>query len=233
MKRKIARLKDHYIICGIGETGLYVMEEFLKVGVPLVLVETDQERIEKCRQRGDILYIAGDCTDDEILIEAGIEQAQGIVAALPSDKDNLFITVTARQMNPHIRIVAKGAVKMKNKLLKAGANAVVCPQSIGGLRMASEMIRPSVVSFLDRMLRDTQKTIRIEEIFIKEGSSLVGKTIQDSNLKDKYNLLVLSTVHLGKVVYNPPADTALEPGLTLIVLGNNQEVRQAQELARG
>lgn len=232
MNRQISKLKDHYIVCGGGDTGYYVVEEIQKMQEPMVLIEWDDDRIKAYRRYKNLLYILDDATDDEILIQAGVEKAKGIVAVLSCDKDNLFITVTARQMNPKIRIVAKGVgPKMSDKLFKAGADAVVCPNLIGGMRLASEMLRPTVVGFLDRMLRHSAQNIRIEEMSIPSRSSLVGKTIQECRFKEKYNLLVLAILSKnGEIEFNPPANTPLQEGSTLIVMGDRQNVRKMQSL---
>jgi voltage-gated potassium channel len=169
-----------------------------------------------------------------MLIKAGIERAQGLAAALTTEKDNLFLTVTARQLNPSIRIVARGLDPSVNqKLRKAGADSVVSPTFIGGLRMASELIRPSVVSFLDTMLRDTSGAIRFEELRITPQSEYINQTIKSTSLRDS-NVLVVALKEPGspQFTYNPPADTTLTDGMTLIVLGESGQINQLRAFSK-
>lgn len=234
MEQRIEKLSGHYIVCGGGQTGRHVIEELLKNRENAVLVEKEPERIAQARTLGDILYIEGDATDDANLEVAGIKKARGIVIALPSDKDTLYVTMSARMLAPGIRIISRMVdSKIEPKLRKAGANGVVSPNFIGGLRMASEMIRPTVVSFLDKMLRSTDKTLRIHEIPIHEGGGLDGQTLMRSGIRDRYGLLVLGAREAGspEIKFNPPADYRLTPGATLIVMGEVERIAALRELA--
>ncbi len=231
MNQNIKNLRNHFVVCGAGATGACIVEELLKTKTRFVVIERDPERIEALRKFGDVLYIEGDATEDEVLVRAGVEHAAGLAAALSSEKDNLYLTLTARQINPSIRIVARGLDDSVNqKLRKAGANAIVSPTHIGGLRMASEMIRPSVVSFLDTMLRDTSGAIRFEELHITPKSAFINKTIKSTRLRDS-NLLVVALREQGssRFVYNPPADTTLTDGMTLILLGESKQISELRE----
>ena len=140
MQKRISELKDHYVVCGLGTTGRHAVEELQKMGTPFVVIETHEENIQKLREHLDashLLYIIGDATDDDVLTQAGIARARGLIVALSADKDNLVIIVMVRQMNPKIRIVARCTdPKFSEKMLKAGANSTVSPNHIGGLRMA-------------------------------------------------------------------------------------------------
>lgn len=231
MEQQIAHLSDHYIVCGGGGTGLSAMEEFLKLDTQVVVIDSDVDRLaELALKTKNLFYIEGDSTEDEVLILAGIERAKGVLIALRSDKDNLFITVSARQLNPKIRIVSKGAgQKMKEKLQRAGADATVCPNLIGGLRMASEMVRPTVVSFLDLMLRDTNRTMRIDEIKISSKSSYLGKTLKESRLKENFDILVLAILEGDKLIYNPTAEISFTQKSTLIFMGDEKQVARMRK----
>jgi len=230
MAKQIDKLKDHFIVCGGGETGSGVITELCQNKETAVLIEQDPERIERCKEICDLFYIQGDATDDENLIAAGIERAAGIVITLPSDKDSLYVTMTARMLYPSIRIVSRITnPQLKPKLTKAGADAVVCPNAIGALRMASEMIRPTAVDFLDRMLRSSRGNLRIHELTVSENSKLNRKEIRECGLKERYGLLVLGTKTGGsEIEFNPPDTQVLTGGTTLIVMGSVGEIARAQ-----
>ncbi|WP_372369216.1 TrkA family potassium uptake protein [Candidatus Uabimicrobium sp. HlEnr_7] len=234
MKRAMSDLKDHYIVCGSGPIALHVVQELMKTEVPTVVIDEDAEDFTKQFSRNLVFWINGDPSDDDLLLEANIENAKGIVVTSSSDKDNLYITVSVRQLNPNIRIVAQtSCIKMKEKLQRVGANAIICTNAIGGLRMASEMIRPSVVSFLDKMLRHSGGTMRIEEIRVDSSSPLIGKTIAESNFKEKFNLLILAIMNSnGDIYYNPASRTVLKENDTLIVMGVREKVNQTRRLTR-
>jgi len=223
MAKTISKLTDHFIVCGGGETGRPVLVELTKNKEMVVLIEQNEEDIERCRMMvDDLLFVKGDATDDENLIDAGIEAAAGIIVTLPSDKDNLYVTMTARMLNSTIRIICRMTdQKLEPKLYKAGADGVVSPNSIGALRMASEMIRPTAVDFLDSMLRSSQATLRINQIAIPESSNLVGKKIKDTGLKDKFDLLVLGSRDEDyEIEFNPSPDKVLSGGTILVVMGD-------------
>jgi voltage-gated potassium channel len=233
MGRDIKNLRNHTIVCGAGQTGTCIARELLDTGAHFVMVERDAERIETLRKLGDILCVRGDATNDETLIEAGIDHAAGLAAALSSEKDNLFLTLTARQLNPTVRIVARGLDEsMNQKLRMAGANATVSPTIIGGLRMASVLIRPTVVSFLDTMLRDSKAAIRFEELHITSTSSFMNQTIRSTKLREDSNMLIVALRHPGSpnFEYNPSADTTLVAGMTLVVLGESKDIHKLKEL---
>jgi len=231
MLKRISKMKNHYIVCGGGETGRPVIEELAKNKEPFVLIEQNEENIERCKSVTELLYVEGDATDDENLVAAGIENAAGIIITLPSDKDTLYVTMTARMLNKKIRIISRMVdQKLFPKLKMAGANSVVSPNTIGALRMASEMIRPTVVDFLDRMLRSKQGNLRIHQIAIRENSDIAGKNLHESGLKAKFNLLVLAVRHdNGKIEFNPPASQVLTAGMTLITMGDVDNIVRARK----
>jgi voltage-gated potassium channel len=234
MDKDINKLSRHYIICGAGETGVHIIQEISKTSASFVVIDKDKERLDKLvLLHPGLLYIAGDATEDEVLLKAGVERATGVFAALHSDKDNLYITVMAKQYNPQARIVALGTEdKAFNKLKNAGAEKVVAPAQIGGLRMASEMIRPSAVRFLDTMLRQTSNTYRIEEITVTGKSQLVNKKLSETALRDKYGLLILAVMQpdSDEITYSPPPDMVLRENITLVVLGDIHNVKKVKDL---
>lgn len=231
MEKAIGKLSKHYILCGGGETGRPLLNELIKNRETVVLVESDRNRVETCRSISeDLLYVEGDATDDQNLVKAGIDRAAGIIISLPSDKDNLYITMTARMLNRNIRIITRITDESHTpKLKKAGADRVVSPNVIGALRMASEMIRPAAVDFLDQMLRGQNGILRIHEIPISPESAFRGKTIKASGIKDRFNLLVLGIKNTdGRISFNPDPDMLLEDGMTLIIMGDIQDIKKAQ-----
>jgi len=233
MLKQIRDLHDHLIVCGAGETGHYVVQELLKTGHHFMVIDQDATRLEKIQHLGDFPVLQGDGADEEVLTTAGIARARGLVSALREDKDNLMVTVTARQMNSRLRIVARCMeAKMIDKLTRAGANSAVSPNQIGGLRLASELIRPSVVNFLDLMLRDQARTMRVGEITVGEGSSWIGKTLHGAELHQRFELLALAIRRpSGEITYNPRDEAMLAGGDVLIVLGDEGNTWKAREAA--
>jgi len=231
MKKQISKLDGHYIVCGGGETGRPLIHELVKNGETVVVVEKDEEKLRLCQEIEGVLFVKGDASDDHVLVQAGIEKAKGIVVCLASDKDSLYTTMSARMLNKSLRIISRVTdPQLEAKLIKAGADKVVSPNFIGALRMASEMIRPTVVDFLDSMLRSKQGNLRINEITISAHSAISGKMMMESGLKDKYNILVLGCRQVGgEIVFNPPPTKVLIPGTTLIVMGDAKDVARAKE----
>jgi voltage-gated potassium channel len=232
MEKQIEKLKDHYIVCGGGETGVPLISELAKNHETCVLVEFDEDKIKRCESIDNFFHVNGDATDDENLIKAGISRAAGIIITLPSDKDNIYITMTARMLNKKMRIITRLInPKLEPKLKKAGADKVVSPNIIGAMRMASEMIRPAAVDFLDRMLRSGQGDLRIHQIAITESSGSIGKKISESGLKDRFDLLVLGAKHEDSkdIEFNPPQNRILEKGMTLIVMGDVDNIIKSRK----
>lgn len=227
MKKGIDRLERHIIVCGVGRTGHHVIKELTATQTPFVCIDSDAEKMARLEaETPGLPYVIGDATEDEVLESAGIQRARGVVAALSDDRDNLYVTLTARSLNPSLRIIAKAVeASAEPKLRKAGADKVVSTNMIGGLRLASEMIRPNVTEFLDIMLRDPQHVLRIEEATVPAGSALVGKTLGAAQLRKVCDVLVIAvraSDHAHK--FNPGAEHTLEPGSTLIVLGERGEI---------
>ena len=219
MQKEIDALRDHLIVVGVGATGEYVVEELLASGAPFVAIDTDIERLRRVAEEasGRLLWLHGDATDDHILERAGINRARGIATTLREDKDNLFVSITARALNPDVRIVAKMVETSTGiKLKRAGADATVSPNRIGGLRMASELVRPNVVQFLDRMREDD---LHVEEVHVGQGSRLQGVKLRDARIRDHGNVLVLAVRGAdGRYSYNPGPDHVIGAESTLVVL---------------
>ncbi len=235
MDRRISKLKGHTIICGCGSTGRYIVEEFYIIGHPLVVIDNDPARIEATYNHlGDFPYLIGDATNDDVLRDAGIEQARSLIAAVHDDKDNLFIVLSARAMNPSLRIITRCVDEGNtDKLHRAGANEVISPNAIGGMRMASMALRPTVVTFLDQMLRNPDQTLRMEEIHVKEAPELIGKTLGESNIGQRTGMLVVAVIHEGVTYeFNPGASTVLHTGDILIVIGTPEQRDKLRRLTK-
>ena len=236
MKEKIAALKDHYIICGAGEIGQHVIDEFIRMKKEFIVIERNPEVIQSLREQVDFLYIEGNADEDEILCRAGIERAKGLISVLPTDKDNLFTIITARNFQPKLRVVTK-AIKddSVNKLQRAGATAVISTQAIGGRRIASEMLRPEVVSFLDSMLQERELTLRVEEAVVDPQSPMVGKTLAQSHITQRTGLAVVAVKNgeQGKYIYNPGAEYIIKAEDLLFVVGDVTQIEQLRSLLKG
>jgi voltage-gated potassium channel len=227
MEKNIAALKDHIIVCGAGNTAVNVLRELISSERSCVSIEVKPERIEWIANQFEGLhYIQGDATEEDVLLRAGIERASGVMTVLSEDSQNLLITVQARYINPDIKIVARcHQNNLVDKFYRAGANYVVNPAFIGGMRMASEMIRPHVVSFLDRMLRGGG-AMRVEEVIIGEGSPWVGRSLREIDFQGKTGLIPVSLKHPEdpEFCYNPSHDEVLMPQSVIVVIGNPEQV---------
>lgn len=240
MEKQIDVLTDHYIICGLGDTGRYVAAELQATGTPFVVIESHEEPVEKFREvYRELLYVIGDATDEAVLDHTGISRAKGLIAGLSSDKDNLVITFLVRQKNPAIRIVARCSdeEKFSDRMRKAGADSTVSPNRIGGLRLASEVLRPHAVEFLDLMLKDQSHALRVEEIEVPKGSGWSGMSLDRINLRVRHKLVPLAVKNLvtarhPSFVLNPPGEQILLDGTVVIVMGDMNDVKRAREEAQ-
>jgi voltage-gated potassium channel len=228
MQRAIGTLSKHVIVCGIGTTGRHIATELKAVGIPFVVVDAQRELLEELDEEfeGELLYVVGDATDDHVLELAGVERARGVISALNDDKSNLFVTISARALNPTARIVAKSIEpSTERKLRRAGADAVVAPNYIGGVRLFSEMVSPKTVAFLDRIVQfGSGISVGIEAIDIPESSPLVGKRLAETDLREAGALVVAVHRADGDYVYNPGSEQLLNAGDSLIVLADSDDV---------
>jgi len=242
MEAKIRKIKDHYIVCGEGKVAEQVVEELIRANVPFIIVCKNpanfQKELQLSRpQRKDtLLYIEGDPTKDEVLKEAKVEHAKGLITCLPSDTNNLFVTLSARALNPKLKIVVQAHEEIsESKMLKAGADNVISPEIIGGRRMASIILRPTVVSFLDIMTR-TEKdvTLRLEEVKIPQNSPLVGKSISEAEIRRQTGTLVVAIKdeETGKIHYTPPPSSIIKKNDILLVLGEEKGINKLCNLCK-
>lgn len=230
MEQQIGTLTHHVIVCGGGQTGLHITEELRKAGMPFIVVEMDEARCQALRTSG-VLTIMGDATDIDVLRHAGVERAFGLAACMPADKDNLFTLLTARDLNPSMRIVSRLIADDANaRLRKVGADAVVSTARIGALRIASEMLRPHVVSVLDAMLREPSP-IRVQEVRVGPGAA--GRTLQDLRMQARAGSIVFAMREAGtrRHVFNPPADRVLTEDDVLILCADPAQLEVARAIA--
>ena len=227
MRTEISRLKDHFIVCGVGSTGQYIIDELSKTGRNFVVVDKDPARIKQLTD-AHILNIEGDASHEAILEAANIRSAAGLFVSLHIDADNLLVVVTAKGLNPALKIIAKAFDEESSRKLKqVGTDSVVMPDYIGGLRMTSEMIRPHVVGFLDTMLRDKSGTIRVEEIVIQKGSRVEGKHLNETGILDINGVSVVALVdNYGKYIFNPPKERVILVNDVIIVMGIVDKIQE-------
>ena len=228
MNAQLSRMKDHVVVCGAGSTGIHAIRELHQLGTPFVVVDAKEEVAHEAARLHGGAAVVGDATHDEVLEQAGIARARGVISALTDDKDNLYVTVTARALNPALRIVAKAIdVKAEAKLRRAGADSVVSPNMMGGLRMVSEMLRPEVTTFLDTMLRNKEQPLRLAEIPVPPGSPWEGRPVADLDLGARGVLLLAARAPSaagGQFTYTPSEDAVVAAGSVLIVLGRPDDL---------
>jgi voltage-gated potassium channel len=225
LERKIALLKDHYIVCGYGRMGSIVVEELLKHKLKLVVIEKDKEVTGKLQEEG-IVYINGDATDEDVLLKANIKKAKALVATLPEDAENLYLTITARELNPDLFIVARSTdASVEKKMKRAGADKVVSPYRLGGVRIANALVRPETIEFIELAMEGLD--VRMEEIYIGKDSPFANKKLRDSSLRGKYDTIVVA-IRRGKSTYifNPGPDEKILPGDIIIVIGKASMLEQ-------
>jgi voltage-gated potassium channel len=230
MQRKIDAMSGHVVICGWGRVGQAVAEHLVGNGRDVVILDLDPTRLDGL----DLPHVVGDATDDDHLRRAGIDRAKTLVAALTTDADNLFVTLSARALRPDLFIVARARhVDTQSKLTQAGADRVVNPQHIGGARIAAFATQPHVVEFLDVVMHDGSLEFRLEEVRLPEGSPLAGLSLRDSHLRDRTGALVLAVRDAaGAFTTNPDPDTLLQPGQVLIAIGTDHQLAALTDAAR-
>ncbi|MCF7924397.1 MAG: potassium channel protein [Candidatus Izimaplasma sp.] len=232
MEKVISELTDHYIICGMGETGINVVKHFNKRHVDFVVIENDPEKVKDLDDLG-VLYILGDANKEEILQKAQIEKAKGLITTLATDAENVFIVLTSRQLNKDLHIISRFHDKSsERKLILAGANKVVSPDEIGGKKMAQLMISPQVQLFVDNIIDAKNMSINMEEVSVRKDSDLAGKKLREADISNKVGLIVLAIRREEeKIIFNPKADELLNVGDRLIVVGSREQIIKIKELA--
>lgn len=231
MQKQISRLRDHYIVCGFGRMGQQIVKDLQRECVPHAVIERNPEQLPKLVAQ-DIPFVEGNASDDKALKAAGIERAKGLITVAPSDEDNVFITLSARALNPRLFIVARSIMEEnEDKLKMAGANRVMSPYVMGGKRMATAILRPNVLDFLELAMHTDEVAMMIEELAVGPESDLIGKNIAECGVKRQTGVTILAIKQAsGKMVANPSADETLHEGDVLIVLGIPGQLDKAEKL---
>jgi voltage-gated potassium channel len=234
MEKKIRQLRDHFIICGFGRLGSAVAEMFRREKISFVVVEKDAALVEEVQRRGDLVF-QGDATSDEVLEAVGVPHARGLIAVAPNDAENVYVALSARQMNPKISIIAGAEDEnAAAKLRRAGANRVVNPYVMGATRVAVAALRPTVIEFMDAMGGGADEFgFRIEELVVGETSEVAGKTIGSLNLSQRVGVIVVGIMRqAGQLIFNPSGKTELLPGDILIVIGTGEQLERMRGLLK-
>ena len=229
LDKKINRIKNHYIVCGYGRIGRVLCRNLRRGPLELVVIEQNPNQIPVMDHDG-ILYVSGDALDEANLLKAGIQRAKGLVAALATDTENVFLVLTARQLAPDLTIVARASQEgVKSKLKAAGADTVESPYEIGAASMAHRIIRPTVTSFLDLAFAHQRKDIQMEEIPVSESSELVNVMLKDSGIRQNYNLIIIAIKKPdGSMLFNPSYEAVIQPADTVIAVGEVDNLQQLE-----
>jgi voltage-gated potassium channel len=226
LMQTISKLSDHFVLCGYGRIGKRIAEDLLRSGVPFVMIENDDVKLEML-EKSTLLYISGNAEEEETLEKAGIDRARGLILTLPEDAVNVFVTLLAREMNPDLFILARtNKLANRRKLLTAGADKVVSPYEIGADRMAQVILRPTVDRFMERVLHTDALNLTMDEVTVAEGAPLAGKSLAESNLRKSFDAIVVSIMD-GRTLemkFNPVATDRINAGDTLIVLGSREMI---------
>ena len=230
LEKRIKELKDHYIVCGYGRMGKIICRELKEKNIKFVIVE---KQPDIHRDSDDLLVFIGDATNDEILKELGIEKAKGLVSVLPTDAENLFVVLSARELNASLFIVARaGEEGSEKKLVRAGADKVVSPYHIGGLRIAHTVLKPAVVDFIEFATKSGNIDLQMEEVLISKASSLVGKSLDECGIGRELGIIIVAIKKPdGEMKFNPTFKSAIKSGDTLIALGESSKLKHLEVMA--
>jgi len=223
--KAIQKIRDHFIVCGFGRMGSFVCNEFHARGIPFVVVENIPEIQDKINQNGYYLS-PGDATDEDVLMAAKIKTAKGLVSTLNSDASNVYVVLTARELNPDLEIIARaGEEEAEKKLIRAGASRVISPYRIGGMRMVMGILKPTVMSFLEVAMDHKQLNVELEEVRVAKNSAYSGKKLVDTDIRKELNLIIIAVKKPdGRMVFNPGPNTIIEDEDLLITLGENKDL---------
>jgi len=225
LEKKINKMQDHYIICGYGKIGKLICTELAREGVEFVVVDNNPEVVSGIEDDG-FTYINGSATEDKILLRAGIKRAKGVVCALPTDADNLYVVLTAKELNPDVYVLSRFEDNSsERRLLKAGADRVISPYRVGGMRMSQAILRPAMLDFIEITTRRQSLALRMEEVDVWKDSPVAGKNLEESGLRKTYGLIVVAIKkESGQMVFNPMASYVMKSGDKLITLGEEENL---------
>ncbi|MDQ2899456.1 MAG: potassium channel protein [Acidobacteriota bacterium] len=234
VKRMIGKMENHVIVCGFGRVGRNASDELRSEGVPFVVIERNEERVDRAMQSG-MLAVLADSTRDETLREVGVARARGLIAALATDADNLFVLLSAKALNPKLTVVTRAAEEdAEQKLRRAGADTVFAPYSIAGHRLAQALIRPHVATFLDFTTNNMGLDVAIEQVQVAPRTEFVSKTLREMQIRRELGVIVLAVrTSDGHMNFNPPAETEIRAGDFLIVMGEQPSLRHLELLLTG
>jgi len=231
LQKQISNMKNHYIICGYGRIGRMVCQEFAAKPLPFIVVEQDPERCQQLEENG-MLFVQGDATSDDVLEKASIRQAKGVITVVTSDSANVFITLTARGINPELFILARASEDSAQvKLMRAGANKVISPYKIGASRIAQAILRPSVVDFIDIAIGANNIELQLEEIQVGSASQLVGKNLIDSGIRKNLGLIIVGIKKGQQMMFNPDPNVNIDADDILIALGKSPDIKNLEKIA--
>ena len=227
MESRIERMKDHYIICGFGRMGNLICREMAKEKIPFVIIEKNPEVLQRIENERYV-YFKGNATDDTSLLQSGIKRAKGVVCVLSSDAENLYVILTAKELNPDIYILSRCEEEIsEHRLLRAGANRVISPYTMGGMRMAMAILKPAMMDFIEITTGRQSLDLRMEELAVTDGSAIVGKSLESSEIRKTYKLIIVAIKKdSGKMIFNPEAGYMIEKGDRLIALGEDDDVNR-------
>ncbi len=231
VKKTIDSLSDHVVVCGFGRNGMQASERLKAYKKPFVIIEREKEVIE--RYDDEVLFIEGDANDDEVLLSAGIDRAQFLLTALPDDAANLFVVLSARQLNKNLFIISRASlVNSQKKLLLAGADKVIMPDKIGGDHMASLVVMPDLITFMDKLSMEGEHTTNLEEVAIEDFADQVEcNSLRDLDLRRKTGCTIIGYIAPdGEYIINPEADLKLQPKSKVIVLGRPEQIKKLNEM---
>lgn len=231
--RQMSKMHDHYIICGSGRVGSHIVRDLLNGNQSFVVIESDPQRAAEFSQRG-VPVLVGDATLEESLRAAGVEQARGLAACLPNDADNVYVVLTARDLNPKLRIVARAAEEQaESKLLRAGADHVIAPTIIGGHRMAVALTKPAVSEFMDSITANELGLV-FEQVEVDPASDFVGCALGDTSIRSELDVVIISIRRRdGQAIFSPAGDCRIETGDILIAIGRAESLSTLNKMARG
>jgi len=231
MKKRIAKLRGHYLVCGYGRIGKVICKILAENNRPFVIIEKNQHKIQKIIDHG-YLVLEGEAADDETLKDAGIDEATGLIAVVSSDADTVYITLSARGIRPDLFIMARssGEKGAETKLLRAGANKVLSPYFIGATRMAQQVVRPTVIDFIDLAVHGGELGLRMEEMAVSKTSRFAGKSLMESGIRKEHDLIVVAIKRNdGDMIFNPNPETSIDPSDILVVLGNHKDIKDLEK----
>lgn len=234
MKKQLDELENHYIICGYGQMGQIIVKELSNLKMPLVVIDSDESLIIRFREKG-ILHLMADATEEENLVAAGVERARGLVAVVNKDTDNVFIVLTARDLNKKLQIFARaGSPSTHKRLLQAGADRVVSPFATGAQHIAQNILRPTVTDFLALALSAEGLELSMEEILVPDNAELVGKELMHTGIRSEYNLIVVAIKRRdGTMIFNPSPHEMFEGGDILVAIGPQENLLNFEREIKG